>query len=176
MEYVILGLLMLKPMTLYELNAAFRGGISLFYSASYGSLQNAVKKLLKSEWVEIEEGVENGRNKKIYSISEAGRAAFYAWMHSESYGSKLEVTALAKLYFLGLMASIVERKQILENIIRAIESEEQSLSDLCRHISQIKMDESQQAIFKYQLKTLEYGMMTHAQAKQWFTARLDELQ
>ena len=41
MENVILGLLIIQSLTLYELNRAFKQGISMFYSASYGSLQVA---------------------------------------------------------------------------------------------------------------------------------------
>lgn len=37
MEFVILGLLALRVMTVYENNKALKRGISLFYSASFGS-------------------------------------------------------------------------------------------------------------------------------------------
>ena len=77
MEYIILGLLLFKEMTIYEMNSSFKKGLSLIYSASYGSLQNATKKLIKTEWIHFTQTIENGRNKKIYSISDQGKAAFY---------------------------------------------------------------------------------------------------
>ncbi len=46
MENVVLGLLIIQSLTLYDLNRAFKQGISLFYSASFGSLQIAVKNCL----------------------------------------------------------------------------------------------------------------------------------
>ena len=69
MEFIILGILLFKDMTIYEINTSFKKGLFLIYSASYGSLQNAVKKLLKKEFITFRETVENGRNKKIYSIA-----------------------------------------------------------------------------------------------------------
>ena len=45
MEYVILGLLMLQPNSVYGIRKAFEQGISMFYSASLGSIQTAVKRL-----------------------------------------------------------------------------------------------------------------------------------
>ena len=47
MGHVILGLLMLLgPQTLYSLNKQFERGPSLFYRASFGSLQSALRGLL----------------------------------------------------------------------------------------------------------------------------------
>src|SRR5512139_1502134 len=105
MEHVVLGLLMIQSLTIYGLNRAFKQGISLFYSASYGSLQTAVKNLLGKGWIVFEERVDHGRNKKVYSITEQGRRAFYEWMLEEIPANKLEVTALSKVFFLGLMTS-----------------------------------------------------------------------
>ena len=61
MGNVILGLLMLSPMTLYELNKQFEAGVSLFYAASLGSIRSAVLGLLDKELVSITESVDNGR-------------------------------------------------------------------------------------------------------------------
>ena len=46
MSHVILGLLMLWPQSLYELTKNFEAGVSLFYSASTGSIKRALDGLL----------------------------------------------------------------------------------------------------------------------------------
>lgn len=46
MANVILGLLMLWPQSLYELTKSFEAGISLFYSASTGSIKRALLSLI----------------------------------------------------------------------------------------------------------------------------------
>ena len=117
MGNVILGLLLLGPQTLYSLNKQFEQGISLFYRASYGSLQSALKSLLAKGHVTFVEGIEGGRNKKIYSITDAGRAAFFDWMGAPVASGDLEVLALSKLFFLGLLDDRAERARVLDDLV-----------------------------------------------------------
>jgi hypothetical protein len=69
MEFVILGLLALRAMTVYEINKALERGVSLFYSASFGSINAAIGRLLEKGWISGQEKVENGRNKKIFQLT-----------------------------------------------------------------------------------------------------------
>jgi PadR family transcriptional regulator, regulatory protein AphA len=176
MENVVLGLLMIQSLTLYELNQAFKRGISLFYSASYGSLQAAVKSLLSKGLIDFEEKVESGRNKKIYSITEAGKSGFYAWMREKVPANKVEVTALSKLFFLGLVPEMEERKQIVAEIVSKIEVAKAELEQIDEEIRQAEFPEIYQEILKFQLKTLDYGIQSHAFGKKWFQDLLDELE
>jgi PadR family transcriptional regulator, regulatory protein AphA len=175
MEHVVLGLLILQSLTLYELNQAFKQGISMFYSASYGSLQIAVKNLLGKGWIDFVEKVEKGRNKKIYSITEAGRQSFFAWMFAETPISKLEVTALAKVYFLGLIETRAQQAQIVEEIVSKIEGVQGELDSMNGALSQLELPPAYQEIFRYQQKTLDYGIQAHAFARRWFRSLLKDL-
>ena len=175
MENVVLGLLIIQSLTLYELNRAFKQGISMFYSASFGSLQIATKNLLSKGMIVFEEKVEKGRNKKIYSITENGRDAFFRWMFAEVPPNKLEVTALSKVFFLGLIPGIDQRKQIVLEILNKIELVQSELNEMNEEISRYDIPESYQGILKYQLKTLDYGIKAHIFAREWFQALLDDL-
>lgn len=168
MENVVLGLLILQSLTIYELNRAFKQGISMFYSASYGSLQIAVKKLLQKKLVVFDEKVERGRNKKVYTITREGRQAFFAWMLSEIPTSKLETTALAKVYFLGLVEDRSQQKQIVEGIIKKIEQIQDELDGLNDSLTQMDVPSLYEDVFKYQVKTLDYGRQAHIFARDWF--------
>ena len=175
MENVVLGLLIIHSLTLYDLNRAFKQGISMFYSASYGSLQIAIKNLLAKEMVVFEERVDKGRNKKVYSITEHGQAAFYQWMLDEIPTSKLEVTALSKVYFLGLIQDMDQRKQIVLEILKKIEYVQQELAKINREIRQVEIPLAYPEILNYQLKTLDYGLKAHAFGKEWFGDLLNNL-
>jgi DNA-binding PadR family transcriptional regulator len=175
MEYVILGLLIIQRMTLYELNQAFKQGISMFYSASYGSLQVAVKNLLGKGLIVFEEKVEKGRNKKVYCITEEGRQAFYQWMLAEIPVNKLEVLALAKVYFLGLMDDLEDRRQIIQDILVKAQIVEDQLGALNERLDQLQISPEYQAIAKFQLKTLDYGRKNFAFSRAWFQELLDDL-
>jgi DNA-binding PadR family transcriptional regulator len=176
MEHVVLGLLMIQSLTIYGLNRAFKQGISLFYSASYGSLQTAVKNLLGKGWIVFEERVDQGRNKKVYSITEHGRQAFYEWMLAEIPANKLEVTALSKVFFLGLMESMEQKRQIVREILNKVDLVQKELSEMRQEISGYEIPDPYREIFKYQMKTLDYGLHAHDFARQWFLALLNEME
>lgn len=176
MENVVLGLLIIQNLTLYELNRAFKQGISLFYSASYGALQAAAKNLLAGGLIVYQEKVEGGRNKKVYSITSPGREAFFKWMFAEIPVSKLEVTALSRVYFLGLIPELEGRRQVVREILRTIDLVQAGLGQLNAEISRIEVPDEYQGILHYQLKTLDYGLGAHVFARRWFEDLLAELE
>jgi DNA-binding PadR family transcriptional regulator len=167
MDHIVLGLLLLQDMTLYELNAAFSRGLSLIYSPSYGSLQNAVKKLVKAEFIKFEEKVEKGRNKKIYSVEQSGVTAFYKWMRMEIPLNKLEQVILSKVFFLGLIQSEDEKLKIIGDMIISAQKVEQGLLDMNQQLGQADLTKEERAIFKYQYSTLGYGVAAHKQVIEW---------
>lgn len=175
MEFVVLGLLIIQSMTLYDLNQAFKQGISMFYSASYGSLQIAVKNLLGKEMIVFEEMVDRGRNKKVYSITARGREAFYGWMLDEIPVNKLETTALSKVYFLGLIEDVEQRRQIVREILAKIQIVEAHLNQMDAQLQGLELPEPMRRITRYSWKTLDYGIQAHAMAREWFEALLADL-
>jgi PadR family transcriptional regulator, regulatory protein AphA len=175
LEYIVLGLLMTQDMTIYQLNQAFNSGLSLIYSASYGSIQNAIKKLLAGEDIGFIETVENGRNKKIYHLTEKGKISFFQWMHAELPMNKLEMIVLSKVFFLGLIVSAEEKKQILQKILIAIKGMESELIDLAKTLSQLELPEDAMKIYRFQFKTLDYGILSHGVAREWVQKIMDEL-
>jgi len=80
MEYLILGLLILSPMTGYELQQFIKKNLALICSHSAGSVQTALSKLVKEGKATASEAAEGKRRKKTYSITVAGRAAFSHWV------------------------------------------------------------------------------------------------
>lgn len=176
MENVVLGLLLIQSLTLYELNQAFKQGISLFYSASYGSLQTAVKNLLAKGFVVFEEKVDRGRNKKVYSITPQGRTAFMQWMLAEVPANKVEITALSKIFFLGQVPEIAQKKRILQDILAKIQAVHADLTRLKDEISRYDISPAGQETYKYQLKTLDYGIQNFAVAVEWAAEMLEELE
>lgn len=166
MEYIILGLLIHRSMTIYEINACFKEGLSLIYSASYGSIQNGIKKLLKNGDIHFSETVKNGRNKKIYSLNDAGRSKFYKWMSSEIEPNKLETNMLIKIYFLGLIPEKSDKLHIVQDILEKASGATNEIKGLEESLNN-ELDEASKIYAKYQLKTLNYGVMSHSASLSW---------
>jgi PadR family transcriptional regulator, regulatory protein AphA len=175
MKYIILGLLLLKPLSIYDINKAFQNIISLFYSPSYGSINTAMKKLLAKKMVECKEEVIQGRNKIVYTILEAGKKEFIGWMLSEINPNKLEVTALSKLFFLGLVDKKEDKINIISNIVNTAKSEKERLETLKKETQAYEVPKSYKEIFLFQLKTLDYGLNSYQFSFTWFEKLLKEL-
>ena len=176
MEFIVLGLLMFQDMTIYQLHGSFKKGLELIYSASYGTLQYSVKKLLKGGFIRFREEVDNGRAKKIYSITRSGKERFLEWMYGETPMNRLEETALSKLYFLGLITEGGRKRAVIREITAQIEKARETLQEIENEVSALDLPPEQFAIARFQIKTLEYGIMSHSSAAGWFRDLLEELE
>lgn len=175
MEYVILGLLMIEPMTLYTLNKAFEQGISLFFSPSLGSINSASKKLLVKGYVTQEEMVENGRVKKVFTITPEGKNAFLEWMSQPLDPKNLEVGFLSRLYFMGLIDSDVEKRRIVSEMYQTAKASKEQLDQIKNGFDITQVPEAYQQTFKYQMKVLDYGIDTHRYALSWIEDLMKEM-
>lgn len=164
MAHVILGLLMLAPMSLYDLLRAFESGVSLFYSASSGSLKRALDGLLARGEVEVEE-TGDGRGRKVYRVTDAGRAAFRVWMTGELTGS-LETAALSRAFFLGLLEPD-ERVAVVAQVERRVADDLAQLERLEAQVSQQEVPDGLADVARYQRAVLDYGLGTHRLALRW---------
>lgn len=66
MEFLILGLLMLSPMTGYELQQFIKQNLALICSHSAGSVQTALAKLEREGRITAAESSEGRRRKRIF--------------------------------------------------------------------------------------------------------------
>lgn len=176
MANVVLGLLLLAgPQTIYSLNKHFEGGISLFYRASLGSLRGALNGLLDRGEVTFEASVENGRSKKTYRPTDAGTAAFFAWLTGPVMGSDLETQALAKCFFLGLLDDDGARRAALDDIVHRIEADEAELRAVATQLDALELPPEHATVYRFQRATLEYGLLSHRLGAEHFARLRDTL-
>lgn len=174
MSFVVLGLLMIVgPQTVYTLNKLFQEGVSLFYSASLGSLRSAVTRLLDEGHVACEESTSNGRAKKTYSITPSGRAAFQSWMTAPITERDLQTAALARLYFLGAIEDSSTRRGILTGIAMRAAADHARLTQLATRVDATYIPEEYADLAFYQRQTLEFGLRTFSFGHEFFSALPD---
>jgi DNA-binding PadR family transcriptional regulator len=150
--------------------------ISLFYRASYGSLQIAIKKLLAKGCIDYIESTENGRRKKTYNINNAGTQAFFIWMNDEIPKNNLEVVGLSKLFFLGLLPDPEQREKVIGKIRTGLKETIDELEAVEKQINSYEIPESGKAVFYYQAKTLDYGISANKAALKWFNKLAIEIE
>lgn len=173
MANVILGLLLLQPQTIYDLNKQFESSVSLFYSASLGALRSALLGLLARGHVEFDELVERGRAKKVYRITAEGRAAFDDWMRAPVAGSNLETAALSKLFFLGSIDDVAERRAILTDIADRAAEQFAALEQTEAMVTSIPYSPEYAQVAHYRIRTLAYGLGSTQFAAEFFAGLRD---
>ena len=152
MDKIILGILMLRRMTAYELRNVIRNNFKSMCSDSLGSIQAALKKLLMSEMVTFEELVEKGVNKKRYAITDIGQKALIEWIRVPIDISKTKNLDIGKLLFMGYVSEN-EQKNLIDKIIHSLEEEYTALKKLRESI---RVEDERTALKNYLLMDTEY--------------------
>lgn len=171
MAHVILGLLLIAPQSFYDLVKHFEAGVSLFYSASSGSIKRALDNLLAQEHIEVASREPAARGRKVYRVTATGRTAFRSWMTGELTGPDLETAALSRLFFLGLLEP-AERAPVLGGITARLEADLARLEALQERLDGTEVPEEHRDVLRHQLATLDYGVGAHRFALAWFRKHL----
>ena len=152
MDKIILGILMLRRMTAYELRNTIRDNFKSMCSDSLGSIQAALKKLLSLKMVSFEELVEKGVNKKRYAITDAGEKILMEWIKIPIDISKTKNIDAGKLLVMGYISKS-EQKNLINKIILSLEEEYTALKNLKESIN---FESERLEIENYLLTDTEY--------------------
>lgn len=156
MENIILGLLLLFPRTIYQLRKRINDGLNLMYSCSTGSIQAAIKKLLKNGYISFNEINENGKLKKLYSITDEGKKQFDLWINASIDSNASKNPELTKIYFMGFTEKEA-RIKIIENHISDLRKAHVCLAKICKEGENMSDEMQENDILFFQLQTAKYG-------------------
>lgn len=154
MDKIILGILILKRLTIYEIRNIISKNFKSMCSDSLGSIQAAIKKLLGEQMVTCSEFVEKSVNKKQYAITDLGRQAFMEWLKTPMDMSKTKNMDLGKLLLMGLVPA-EERSYLLGELIVMLKKE---LSGLYKIQADIQQSDEKEQIMAYLEKDPEYSL------------------
>ncbi len=119
-------MLLFKAMTVYEIRNYIIKNLTTVCSNSLGSIQTAIKKMFSKGFIEVNEYVENGLNKKKYSITDKGLVEYKKWVGTPINLSKMTNMEESKLFFLGVapkekrIAFLVALNKDLEEQLKAL--------------------------------------------------------
>ncbi|MEM8806149.1 MAG: PadR family transcriptional regulator [Cyanobacteria bacterium P01_G01_bin.38] len=114
LSYAILAALVERPHSGYELAKRFDSPVEFVWSASHQQIYRELTKLEGQGYVGVEHIQQDSRpNKKLYSLTDAGKAALQAWMVDASPASPIKDELLIKL----LVGHIVSREALI-SIVR----------------------------------------------------------
>lgn len=183
---MILGLLLLRSMTIYEIRGFISKNLNSMCSDSMGGIQAALKKLLLIKAITYEEYMEKGVSKKRYCITERGVDTFKEWIEQPIQYGKAKDIEESKFFFMGIEKQET-RIKLLEEHIKNLKQEKEKMLDIQNALEEGKRDVIEQnverickdsqlyhnilrvsedkelkntvaSIYRYQLFTLEYGL------------------
>lgn len=172
MAHVILALLLLMPGSQYDLVRRFEAGVSLFYSASSGSIKRALDQLLALGEIEVAEAAPQPRGRIVYRVTPEGEASFRAWMAAPVRGD-LETAVLARVHFLGLLPAS-ERVSVLRGLEARIAEELAELEGAEQQLRGSEVAPELREVFAWQLATLDYGLGSTRHALTWLRALIEQ--
>jgi len=114
LPHAILGLLNITPMTGYELkHEAFDSTIAHFWQADQAQIYRTLDRMEQDGWLESDIEVQTERpNKRIYRITEAGRAELLRWLHRQQPLPVHREPFLVQMFFAGQLESAAILDQI----------------------------------------------------------------
>lgn len=99
-DYAFLGMLLLAPMSAYDIKKAMQGSISHFYSAAHSQVYQQANRLVRDGFVR-EKPAPGGRRKRILTLTAKGRKAAQEWLRSPEANDQLYSELLVKIFFAG---------------------------------------------------------------------------
>ncbi len=149
-DRIVLGFLFDGGKTGYEIKKLMEVSTSNFFNTSLGSIYPALKKLEKNKMVKMEEKIERGRLKKLYSITPKGKKNFHDWLTKEPSVIKIRAEILLKLFFFSYVSEEVRSRHI-DVTITHLEKQMKELKDIKNIAGGVDAD-------YFQLLCLEYGI------------------
>jgi DNA-binding PadR family transcriptional regulator len=150
----VLGFLTWGPMSGYDIKKTIEGSISNFWRESYGQIYPILKRI-EAEGLATcsRRASEGGRDRNVYSITEAGRADLQRWLGDPTPPPRLRNELLLKLFF--------GRQGDLATLIGRLEEHRRDQLEALERYGQIRVEleasASGQPDLPYWLMTLRYG-------------------
>jgi PadR family transcriptional regulator, regulatory protein AphA len=162
---VILGLLSIGPRTGYDIKAAVDRSTRFFWAASYGQIYPELRRL-EADGLIAGENAPNGRRaRRVYSLTETGRAALETWLLGPDYMIELRDESLLRLFF----GDALPHEQALELLEGRREGHEQYLA----RFREIDARPGQDPPFVDLV--LRWGIDSQEWGVQWCTEQLERL-
>ncbi len=162
LDYIIIGMILNKSLTGYDIKKHIEDGIGIFYKASYGSIYPALKRLTDKSFLTMTEKPYGDRQKKYYIATEKGENAFLDWLSSPMNLNDGADSHLVKVYFFDKLPVDIRDRQLKEYEIRNI-NYLQKLQSLENNFN--KMEDKD--CFYFKLSTLYYGICIVQENIRW---------
>lgn len=150
LHHTLLGLLAQRPMTGYEIKQTFSSSIIFFWNAHISQIYRELSRMEEKGWARSQVEPQAGKpDKKVYSLTIAGKQEFLYWLRSMATPAPeiIKSEFLAKIFF----AADMEEGQLSYEIKHFLQQKERELA---------VYRELEQTAGKCAAESCRFGMMT----------------
>jgi len=152
--YVILGMLALGKRTGYEIKSFVDVSTRFFWAASYGQIYPELKRLEQGGLIRGEDDSSDGRRRRAYELTTAGRKALHEWLTSDQpLVREVRHEGVLKLFF----SDVLEPEEQLDQI-RRIRADHEAVRDRLREIEPGAREADEARGLRFTLLTLDWGI------------------
>lgn len=174
LRFAVLTLLDIEPGSGYDLKRRFERSVSHFWSASHQQMYRELHKLHEEGLLDCEEQVQDGKpDKKVYSLTDLGRAELRDWVIQPSAPQKIREPFLVRM-FAGHNLSKDEMRNALEAQLRQHRSSLESYQEQNERV--LKSDTALQERYWLAHQTLLLGIEAEKTWISWAEGLLSELE
>ena len=113
LDHILLGLLR-EPATGYDLKNVFSETVRHFWSARLSQIYPTLKRLEQQQMLRSRrEPSPRGPDRKVYTVTEKGRAELLTWLHGEPAVGTERFAYLAQLYFMDAVGDINQTRAFM---------------------------------------------------------------
>lgn len=163
LDCVILGLLTHDNLTGYEIKKRLDTTLRLFWGASYGSIYPTLKQLEENGLASKAETEENGRQKKVYTITDKGQRYLNEWLLLPVEKDEIRYETLLKLFF----GEAAGPKATLHHIEAFEEKITAEMPYLLSSVALLEKIKNQDDAHLYYLLTAKFGLKAYGAYLQW---------
>jgi len=113
-DFIIIGIVLHKPLTGYDIKKQIEMGIGYFVKASHGSLYPALKKLADKKFLTMWEEPQGERMRKCYQATELGKTMFMEWLSSPINSGSVVVNIQSRIFFFEELTEDIRHSQLQE--------------------------------------------------------------
>jgi len=115
LKHGLLGLLILEPHTGYELDKEFRETMQYIWQAKNSQIYNELDKMEQKGWLTSEYVIQTDKpNKRVYSITESGKAELLDWLAAPEEDVKNALTQKSAFLLRVLYAGYTNKEAALK--------------------------------------------------------------
>ena len=178
LRFALLGLLARESLTGYDLTKRFDSTIGFFWSAKHSQIYPELAALNKESLVTFEVVTQTSKpNKKVYTITEAGRDALSGWAAEDTEKRSVKDPLLMRVWAVG----VVPADQVLPHLKTCLDDYQKRLA----YLAELKQNiaAAPDAIPSEQLRlaigpllAMRYGELQYTVYRDWLRETIETLE